>query len=330
MRPVCLAIACLSLVLLPVATAAAAQRARLVSRMSAEALDESADESPDESSDITIEPGTVSECYDCQTYCFAPGFFVGLGGSYNSVRADSVLSGSGVTDIYSGNTLVAIGVAGGPAAPIRETNTTFAPVVQAGYFRNFGDSAMLWGTKFSYKYLGITITENNFDAPQVGTYEVLSPPSTNPLTGNATTDSAQTIVDNELALLPFLGCEYSHGRFYVGGGPVVFDTKSKLYGLSSYADINGEHTNVGGQPLNLAGSKWIWGGAVQIGLVHYFRPSCFLDVSYDFMVTGINRFDWYVPVTSESNGLTYVTGIHYREELRLWAQSLNLTLNFAF
>ena len=326
MRPVCLAIACLSLVLLPVTTAAAAPRARLVSRMSEQASEDASDES----SEMTIEPGTVSESCDCQTYCFAPGFFVGLGGSYNSVRADSVLSGSGVTDIYSGSTLVAVGIAGGPAAPIRETNTTFAPVIQAGFFRNIGDSSLLWGTKFSYKYLGITISENGIDAPQVGTYEVLSPPSTNSLTGNAVTNSAQTIVDNELALLPFLGREYSHGRLYIGGGPVVFDAKAKLYGLSSYADINGQHTNVGGQPLNLSSSKWLWGGAVQIGLVHYFRPSCFLDVSYDFMVTGINRIDWSVPATSETGGYTYVTGLHYREELRLWAQSLNLTLNFAF
>lgn len=277
-----------------------------------------------------LEPCTVSDCGDCQAYCFAPGWFIGIGGSYNSVRADSVLSGSGISNIYSGSQLVAIGNAGGPAAPIRLTDTTFAPVAQAGYFRNLNGGPFLWGTKFSYKYLGITLTENKIDAPQVGVYEVINPPSTSTLTGNATTDSAQTIVNHELALLPFLGHDYSHGRVYVGGGPVVFDTSSKLYGLRSFADIDGTHTNVGGQPLNLASSKWLWGGAFQIGLMHHLSRSCFLDVSYDFMVTGINRFDWIVPVTSESNGLTYQTNIHYREELRLWAQSLNVTMNVCF
>jgi hypothetical protein len=310
---------CLALSLLQVTVSAVAQE----TTFSDSAILES-------SPDTSLEPVKVFDCCECQARCFAPGFFVGLGGSYNSVRVDSVVSGSGVTDIYSGSQLVAIGFAGGPAAPIRETDTTFAPVVQAGYFQHLGNSEFLWGTKFSYKYLGLTISQDGFDAPQVGVYEVLDPPSTNTLTGNATTDSAQTIVDHELAFLPFLGHAYEHGRIYIGGGPVVFDTQAKLYGLSSYADINGQHTNVGGQPLNLSGAKWLWGGACQIGLVHYLRPSCFLDVNYDFMVTGINRFDWFVPVTSESDGLTYDTGIHYREELRLWAQSLNVTLNFVY
>jgi len=315
----CIFCVCLSLSLWQVANSAVAQD---TTSLTSEMLKQSPE--------TTLEPCAVSHCVDCQTCCFAPGWFVGIGGSYNSVRVDSVVSGSGVTDIYSGSTLVAVGFAGGPAAPIRETDTTFAPVLQVGYFQNFGNSDFLWGTKFSYKYLGITLSENGIDAPQEGVYEEFNPPSTNTLTGNATTNSAQTIVDNELALLPFLGHEFKHGRVYIGGGPVVFDTKAKLYGLSSYADINGVHTNVGGRPLNLASSKWMWGGAFQIGLVHYLGQSCFLDVSYDFMVTGINKFDWYKPVTSESNGLTYVTGIHYREEMRLWAQSLNLTLNVKF
>lgn len=276
-------------------------------------------------------PCATAQCGDCQaSCCMGSGFFAGIGGSYNSVRVDSVLSGSGVTDIYSGAQLVAIGVAGGPAAPIRQTDTTFAPVVQAGYFQNLGNSRFLWGAKFSYKYLGLTLTETNIDAPQVGTYEELASQTTSPLTGNAFTDSAQTTIDNQLLLLPLAGFDYSRGRVYFGGGPVIFDTKSRLYGLSSYADINGVHTNVGGQPLNLNASKWLWGGAWQMGLMHYLGPSCYLDVSYDFMVTGVNRFDWYVPVTNESGGLTYVTGIHYREELRIWAQSLNVTLNLAF
>src|SRR5262249_35418674 len=139
--------------------------------------------------ETTIQPCTVCNDCDCQNCCsFYPGWFVGIGASFNSVRVDRILSGSGVTNIYDGSQLVAIGVAGGPAAPIRQTDTTFAPVVQLGYFQNIGDSEFLWGAKFSYKYLGITLTENNFDAPQVGVYEVLNPPSTNPLTGNATTD----------------------------------------------------------------------------------------------------------------------------------------------
>jgi hypothetical protein len=312
--------ACLGLCFLQLAFSAGAQETAYIESAMFE-----------QSPGATIDPCAVCNDCDCENCCsFYPGWFVGIGGSYNSVRVDRVLSGSGLTNIYDGSDLVAIGFAGGPAAPIRQTETTFAPVVQLGYFQNIGNSDFLWGAKFSYKYLGITLSENNIDAPQVGVYEEFDPPSTNTLTGNATTDSAQMIVDHELALLPFLGHQYKNGRVYFGGGPVVFDTATKLYGLSSYADINGEHTNVGGTPLNLSSSKWVWGGAFQMGVVHYLGASCFLDVSYDFMVTGIFRNDWLRPVTSESDGLTYDTDIHYREESRLWAQSLNVTLNLKF
>jgi hypothetical protein len=276
--------------------------------------------------------GDCGACGDCQNCCcFYPGWFAGVGGSYNSVRVDSVVSGSGVTDIFdSSGDLVAVGFAGGPAAPFRSTETTFAPVVQLGYFQNFGASEWLWGTKFSYKYLGLTHSYNAFDAPQVGVYEVLDPPSTSTFTGNAFTNSAQTLVNHELALLPFIGHSFRNGRVYFGGGPVAFETQTKMYGLYSFADINGVHTNVGGAPVNLHSSQWLWGGAFQMGVVYYLRPWCFFDFSYDFMVTGIHKTDWPTPVSNESNGLTYVTDIIYRNELRVWAQSFNVTFNVKF
>jgi hypothetical protein len=268
----------------------------------------------------------------CEPPCcyYSSGWFAGVGGSYNSVKVDSTVSGVGTSQIYSGSTLVAIGTAGGPAAPFADTETTFAPLVQLGYVQNVEGSDWLWGTKLSYKYLGLTLSDDGFDAPQTGVYEVLSPPSTSTLTGNAYTDSAQTLVDHELALIPFLGRSFDRGRFYFGGGPVVFDTESRLYGLSSYADINGVHTNIGGAPLNLASSNWMWGGAGQMGMMYYFNPSCFLDVSYDFMVTGEYTQNWPQEVTTSSNGLTYDTSINYKEVLRLWAQSVNVTFNMRF
>jgi hypothetical protein len=193
-----------------------------------------------------------------------------------------------------------------------------------------GGSEWLWGTKFSYKYLGLTLSDDGFDAPQTGVYEVLNPPSTSTFTGNAITNSAQTSVNHELALIPFVGRSFAKGHFYVGGGPVVFSTESRMYGLSSYADIAGNHTNIGGAPLNLASSEWMWGGASQLGMMYYVSPSCFIDVSYDFMVTGESTQTWPQDVTTSSNGLTYDTSITYKEVLRIWAQSLNVSLNMTF
>lgn len=102
-------------------------------------------------------PGEACMVSDvCEPQCchYSSGWFAGVGGSYNSVKVDSTVSGIGRTQIYSGSTLVAIGTAGGPAAPFEDTETTFAPLVQLGYFQNVEGSDWLWGTKLSYKYWG--------------------------------------------------------------------------------------------------------------------------------------------------------------------------------
>jgi hypothetical protein len=43
--------------------------------------------------------------------------FIGIGGSYNSVNVDQDLTGTAVSNVFSGSTLVAYGNAGGPAKP---------------------------------------------------------------------------------------------------------------------------------------------------------------------------------------------------------------------
>jgi hypothetical protein len=261
----------------------------------------------------------------------APGFFVGVGGSFNSIRVDQQFNGTGDSSIYNDDgDLVATGTATGPAPPFHDTKTTFAPMAQVGYFRNFDDSDWLWGAKFSYKYLGTTLYNQNFDAPQAGSFTMFDPPSTTDFTGNAFTLSAQTAVNQELLLLPFIGRTFKNGRFYAGGGPVIFDTQSRLYGLYSYADINGVRTNIGGPPLNLASDNWIWGGAGQVGLSYYLRPNWFVDISYSFMVTGTDTTKIPVTTKSTSGGNTYVTQIEYILQNRVWVQSLSASLNFKF
>lgn len=269
--------------------------------------------------------------FDRATYRFCPGWFVGLGGSFNSVRVDSVLDGTGLTDIYDDSVLVATGTATGPSPPFRETATTFAPLAQLGFIRDVGGCDLSWGTKFSYKYLGLTVSMQNIDAPQFGEFTTTDdPPVTTTFTGNAIALSSQVIVNHELALMPFVSRTFRNGRIYLGGGPVVFGTAVRVYGLSSYADINGESTNIGGAPLNLASDPWLWGGACQGGLQYYFRPCCFLDFSYDFMVTGFCTQFYDVDTTSTSGSDTYVTAITYSTQERIWAQSFNVTFNWMF
>jgi hypothetical protein len=281
------------------------------------------------------EPDTAcASCCGAENYCFYPGWFVGLGGSFNSVRVDSVLDGTGLTEVYDDSVLVATGTATGPSPPLRQTQTTFAPVAQVGFIRDFADCGgcdLSWGTKFSYKYLGLVLSTQNVDAPQQGEFTTTDdPPVTTEFTGNAFTLLSQVIVDHELALMPFVSRTFRNGRIYLGGGPVVFGTQVRAYGLSSYADINGQTTNIGGDPLDLASDPWLWGGACQGGLQYYFRPRCFLDFSYDFMVTGLYTQYYDVDTTSTSGSETYVTAITYSTQERIWAQSFNVTFNWAF
>jgi len=84
--------------------------------------------------------------------CHVPqaGFFLGLGGSYNSVLLNCYFNGTGVSNIYLTGALVGTGIAGGPATPFHDLFSTFAPVAQAGYFRHFHHSNNLLGMKFFY------------------------------------------------------------------------------------------------------------------------------------------------------------------------------------
>ncbi len=63
---------------------------------------------------------------------------------------------------------------------------------------------------------------------------------------------------------------------------------------------------------------------------YYFRPRCFLDFNYDFMVTGFYTQYYHVNTTSTSGTQTYETAITYSTQQRIWAQSFNVTFNWLF
>jgi len=98
------------------------------------------------------------------------GFFLGLGGSYNSVDFGTQnVFAVGTSNVYQGGALVSTGSASGPANIYMGSESTFAPSVQGGYFQQFTDSNWLWGAKFSYSYLNATSTVTNALLPQAGT-----------------------------------------------------------------------------------------------------------------------------------------------------------------
>jgi hypothetical protein len=91
------------------------------------------------------------------------GWFVGLGGSFNTVNFDQNMFAAGDGNVYQGGTLFAVGQAGGPANPRQDTQLTLAPTAQLGYFAHFAESNWLWGAKVFYQYTAATTTTPDID-----------------------------------------------------------------------------------------------------------------------------------------------------------------------
>lgn len=262
------------------------------------------------------------------------GVFAGLGGSYNSVKVDRSLTGTATTNVYTAlGVLAATGSAGGPTNPYHETQSTFAPLFQLGYVDHLCNSCWLWGVKSTYRYLGLTSTENGLDSFQTGSFTIVGGTTDN-FTGHFVISSAQTSINHEIALIPFFGHAYKDSYAYFGFGPVVYGTKYNIYGATGYADINGGHTDVTGAPTNFYNTKWVWGAVAQVGVSYTFAPTLFLDICYGYAVTGQYGID---NAGAFSNTLiqgatTYTESGNavITTDQRLTTQSFSITLNKLF
>lgn len=261
------------------------------------------------------------------------GFFFGVGGSYNSVQLSlHIPNASGISNVYTDGTLVAQGEAGGVSNPDHQTGTTFAPIAQFGYFDHFSNSDWLWGAEFLYKYLGYTFSYGPFESYQSGAFTSVGTSDT--FFGNEAFGSLQTQVNHDIGFLLFFGKSYQKNNFYLGAGPAVIEVSSNVYNAFGFADINGIHTSITGTPLNFSSSKWMWAGMAQLGMMHYFSPSCFLDLSYNYTITGRYSNSYEGPFTSSttSDGEVYVTqGTFFLNDTqRVVIQAFTITLNKAF
>ncbi len=261
-----------------------------------------------------------------QCYSPMPGFFLGLGGSYNSVRFDQYLYASGISNVYSGSTQVAYGEAGGPATPFLNTQTTFAPTAQVGYLRGCNCCNWFWGTKLAYKYLGLVFTDSNINSPQVGAFTNTTT-DPNSFTGHVIVGSTQTTVNHQLALVPFFGRSFERGRVYFGAGPVVFGTNTQIYNATGFADINGTHVDITGTPVNFSDSTWMWGTVGQVGLMYYLSPTWFLDLSYDVAVTARYTKHNSSLFSTTTDGYTDAGTLFVNPTQQITAQSIALTIN---
>jgi hypothetical protein len=260
------------------------------------------------------------------------GFFIGLGGSYNSLKFDQELYAAGVSNVYdSTSTLVATGQAGGPANPFHDNQSTFAPEAQAGFFSQFGNSSWMWGAKFRYKYFGITSTQRLVDSPQTGSFTTTgAAPANTSFTGNVVIQQSQMRLDHEMVFLAFLGNSFGNTNVYLGAGPALFGTKNFINHAIGYADINGTHTSISGASANYSASNWVWGTAVQIGATYWFAPTWFLDFNYTYAFSKRYTNNYSSPFINTADGITTIGTLFVDTSTRVTTQAFAVSINKAF
>jgi hypothetical protein len=228
------------------------------------------------------------------------GLYIGLGGSYNSIQVDQSLNINGSSNnVYFNGDLIATGRTTGSPTRYRNTQSTFAPEAQLAYFSHFTNSEQLWGIKFLYQYLRNTSSNPNVNIPEVGVYNSPNLPSSSFL-GNIAINAAEVSVNHELTLMPFIGHSFKNSFVYLGAGPSVFNIHSNRYGISGSANIEGISVGFANVPT-YSSSKWMWGGAAEIGMAYYISPTWLVDFSYSYAITGHYRNNVTTPFSSSSS-----------------------------
>lgn len=218
------------------------------------------------------------------------GIFVGVGGGVSSTNVGSQdVYAVGTSDVVTPTgTLVSSGQADGPPVPVdMETKSNLVPSIQAGYLAHFANSSWLWGAKLSYTRPDTTSRTRNALIPQFGSFTSAATGATTSFTGNALVHSAQTTVEHQVALMPFIGQSFDSSMVYVGAGPALSRLRTDENGVVGFADINGTRTDVSGAPQNFSDANWTYGIGATVGASHFLSKSWMLDFNYTYTQTKI-------------------------------------------
>ena len=251
------------------------------------------------------------------------GIYVGVGASANSTQFNGqTISGTGVTtDTVAGKS--ANGIGSGETGVVFGPARAISPSVQLGYFQKFQDSSYLWGTKFSYSYIGGSpATAYNVQIPQYGFF-----PNGKPLTGgNAIASSYQKNITNQLSLIPYFGKAFEKSTVYFGVGPTLSQVRITTNSLVGYAEIDGRNVDVSGAPQSFVSSQWVYGGAAMLGASYFLEKTWFLDFSYTYAMTQNKTSNRVSPFSNPpTTGLLIGAGTGTAT-----VQTLGLTLNKLF
>lgn len=260
------------------------------------------------------------------------GIFVGVGGSYNTLKLKEDISALGNFNVIINSALVAYGPAGGKAIPLNASGSVFAPNAQVGYVSRFFDGGQeLWGAKLLYNYYGTHFAHSISTVPTNALSTTAAIPPADVFTSNISSNSVQTEIQHELALLAFIGHSFTNSSVYFGVGPSLFRTKTELYEVNGFTSLNQVRRANVLTLDNFSDSEWLWGAAAQVGFTYYLSPSWFVDVNYNYAIsksetnTYTFAFSTFAPAFYNTNGNAHITTDH-----RVITQGITATINKVF
>ncbi len=249
------------------------------------------------------------------------GLFIKFGGNTDQIKFDQYLNPLAFSSSFNGTNLLSYGNFGHSVNPYHSLQSTVSPDTQMGYFKHFKDSDKLWGVKFLYNYLGIADREN--DSQNVVYAKSNDEPSA--AGSGSVNKSPQTSVNHELALLAFIGQSFMNSHLYLGAGPSLLGMHSSLSDGSNYRQRSAFMRGA----ESLPNSKWLWGGAAQMGVTYYFNPTWFFDLSYTYAISGLSSNEASLPLSSSKDTYSDSNSASTNAQ-RLSAQSLNVSVKKVF
>jgi opacity protein-like surface antigen len=260
-------------------------------------------------------------------------FFVGAGVSYDWVNfSRQDIFGIGTSNVFRDGTLTTTGEAAGPGTVDLDSSSNPAPSIQVGYFQRFGDSDWLWGAKLAYSYVGTSSTAHGILLPQVGVFTITATGERVPFVGSAVARSYETSVEHQIALAPIVGWSFLERSFvYVGGGPTLSRTQTRIKSLVGFADIRGTPTDVSGAPVDFSSASWVWGGIATIGVTWFLTPSWFIDANYAYSRTSDYTSHYSKPFVNPNGSMGLTTGtLVGTSSGNVAIHGITLTINWAF
>jgi hypothetical protein len=251
---------------------------------------------------------------------------LGLGLGFLSVT-DQSLYAQGVSHMYEGLVPYAYGAAGGTTYPPSGSDTTLSGFGQLGYYHQFQGTDWLWGAKLSYAYLGASSSADNVAVPQSGRYYGTTDGT---VSGHVVVGSYETELNQQFALMPFIGRSFGRGYIYGGGGPSLSQTTTNLNNMVGLARMSGKTYDMTGPSDDFSSSDWVWGASLTLGGTYFLTRDWFIDASYAVNFTEGASGDFSSPFVRNAYGWQETGILSGNFSNTITTQTLSLTINRAF